>query len=419
MELLERASALADLTDALAAARSGRGRVVLLGGGAGIGKTSAVVTLFTGPAPTGPGWGAGAIELPDPARVRAVARRRPAGRPLGRLRSGRAGPERSSPRCWTRSRARAAAPPGGRRGGRALGRRGHPGLAGVPRPAARRLPALLLLTYRDDEMPIVAPLRRVLGGLRAPATVRIALPPLSAEAVGRLAGPRGAGRGCTPDRWEPVLRHRAARHRRRGLPVSVSQAVLARVARLPQPTRELLYLLAVVPARAEAALLDAVCPGWTDASRPPRSGGWWRRGRGSGVPARAGPPRRRGGAAGFAGPGAARPRPGGAAAAAATRRGSCTTRSAPGTTTRSSRWRPAARAAAAAGAHREATAHYRRALRLAERYDVAERAELLEAFTVEASTTCRIGEALRAAERALALREEQGDPTGGDATSIG
>ncbi len=72
----------------------------------------------------------------------------------------------------------------------------------------------------------------------------------------------------------------------------------------------------------------------------------------------------------------------------------------------------AARAAAAAGAHREAAAHYRRALQLADRYTEVERADLLEAFTVEASTTCLIGEAMQAAEGALALREAQGDPSG-------
>ena len=73
----------------------------------------------------------------------------------------------------------------------------------------------------------------------------------------------------------------------------------------------------------------------------------------------------------------------------------------------------AARAAAAAGAHREAAAHYRRALELADRYPEVERADLLEAFTVEASTTCLIGDAMRAAERALALREAQARAIGG------
>ena len=56
----------------------------------------------------------------------------------------------------------------------------------------------------------------------------------------------------------------AAEHE--GLPASVSQAVLARVARLPEPTRALLDLLAVVPARTETGLLDAVYPAWPDAA---------------------------------------------------------------------------------------------------------------------------------------------------------
>jgi hypothetical protein len=51
-----------------------------------------------------------------------------------------------------------------------------------------------------------------------------------------------------------------------GLPASVSQAVLARVARLPEPTRALLNLLAVVPTRTETGLLDAVCPDWPEAA---------------------------------------------------------------------------------------------------------------------------------------------------------
>ena len=45
------------------------------------------------------------------------------------------------------------------------------------------LRALLVLTYRDDEVPVVSLLQRVLGGLRSPVAVRIPLGPLSARAV--------------------------------------------------------------------------------------------------------------------------------------------------------------------------------------------------------------------------------------------
>ena len=55
VELLEREAALADL-DALAAARRGRGRVVLVGGGAGMGKTSVVQRSWPGWTPVSPSW---------------------------------------------------------------------------------------------------------------------------------------------------------------------------------------------------------------------------------------------------------------------------------------------------------------------------------------------------------------------------
>ena len=55
------------------------------------------------------------------------------------------------------------------------------------------LRALLVLTYRDDEVPVVSLLQRVLGGLRAPVAVRIPLGPLSARAVTQLAGEPGCG----------------------------------------------------------------------------------------------------------------------------------------------------------------------------------------------------------------------------------
>jgi len=48
MPLLERAEALAGLDGALAAARRGRGRVALVSGGAGMGKTSVVRAFLAG-----------------------------------------------------------------------------------------------------------------------------------------------------------------------------------------------------------------------------------------------------------------------------------------------------------------------------------------------------------------------------------
>jgi predicted ATPase len=51
MQLLERESALAELDAALGAARAGQGRVALVSGGAGMGKTSVVRAFLAGLAP--------------------------------------------------------------------------------------------------------------------------------------------------------------------------------------------------------------------------------------------------------------------------------------------------------------------------------------------------------------------------------
>ena len=195
----------------------------------------------------------------------------------------------------------------------------------------------------------------------------------------------------------------------------MSQAVLARVARLPEPTRALLDLLAVVPARAETGLLDEVCPDWPEAAAAAEERGV--------VTVH-------GGALAFRHELARRaveeamPR---SRARQLHARVLCALRARGADPARLVHHAEragdddtlivvaplAARAAAAAGAHREAAAHYRRALQLADRYAEVERADLLEAFTVEASTTCLIGEAMQAAERALALREAQADPSRG------
>jgi DNA-binding CsgD family transcriptional regulator/tetratricopeptide (TPR) repeat protein len=70
----------------------------------------------------------------------------------------------------------------------------------------------------------------------------------------------------------------------------------------------------------------------------------------------------------------------------------------------------AGRAAADVGAHREAVHHYRTALRFASSHSAAERAELLDALAAECMVTDQMDEALTAAEEALRLRNEVGDP---------
>ncbi|WP_343944829.1 AAA family ATPase, partial [Pseudonocardia zijingensis] len=263
MPLLERDEALADLHAALGSARRGQGRVALVSGGAGLGKTS-VVRAFLAGLDAGVAVREGACDdLLTP-------------RPLGPIHdlSRQAGPALARALAGDDVHAVFTALLDELAGGAVTvvvvedvhwaDDASLDALAFVAR-RIERLPALLLLTYRDDDVPAEAPLHRVLGGLRAPSAVRIALAPLSPDAVVQLAGQEEAGRrlyastGGNPFFVTELL---AAEHE--GTPASVSHAVMARVARLPRPTRELLDLLAVVPARTEAALLDGLCPGWPE-----------------------------------------------------------------------------------------------------------------------------------------------------------
>ena len=125
------------------------------------------------------------------------------------------------------------------------------------------------MTYREDEAASAVALQRVLGGLHAPVAVRIQLRPLSARAVARLAGEPGRGlRVYASTGGNPFYVTELLAAENEGVPASVSHAVLARLATLPEPARALLELLAVVPARTEATLPDVLCPRWVEDALP-------------------------------------------------------------------------------------------------------------------------------------------------------
>ena len=121
--------------------------------------------------------------------------------------------------------------------------------------------SLLLVTYRDDEVGPGHPLRVVTGDLATAAAVhRIGLAPLSPTAVATLAATGGL---------DPVALHRrtggnlffvtevlaAGGH---GISATVHDAVLARAARLSPAARSILEAAAVIGARVEPPLLDAI-----------------------------------------------------------------------------------------------------------------------------------------------------------------
>jgi DNA-binding CsgD family transcriptional regulator len=119
---------------------------------------------------------------------------------------------------------------------------------------------LLVLTYRDGEVPGDRPLRVALGDVSAAALERIQLRPLSPTAVAELAG---GGQRSSEDLWEisggnPFFLTELLAAGSGSIPVSVREAVLARVARLSPEARVVVDLISVVPSRAELELVTAV-----------------------------------------------------------------------------------------------------------------------------------------------------------------
>jgi DNA-binding winged helix-turn-helix (wHTH) protein/tetratricopeptide (TPR) repeat protein len=125
----------------------------------------------------------------------------------------------------------------------------------------RRLPVVLILTYREEDLAADDAFRGVLGVLTGPEVHRLRLAPLSPEGVAALAGEtvdpvelHSVTRG-NPFFVTEVLSSPGAR-----VPLTVRDAVLARLARLTSPTRSLLQHLAVVPSQAERWLAEALVP---------------------------------------------------------------------------------------------------------------------------------------------------------------
>ncbi len=118
--------------------------------------------------------------------------------------------------------------------------------------------ALITVTYRHDEIGSRHPLRFVIGDLPRANTRKMSLAPLSRSAVAQLA--RGAGleakgiyeiTGGNPLFVTEVLAAESD-----AIPSSVRDAVVARAVKLTAAARELAELVCVVPGRTEAWLVD-------------------------------------------------------------------------------------------------------------------------------------------------------------------
>jgi DNA-binding CsgD family transcriptional regulator/tetratricopeptide (TPR) repeat protein len=130
--------------------------------------------------------------------------------------------------------------------------------------AGRRLArtrALLLATYRDDELAADHPLRVVLGDLATQRAIRrMRLPPLSEQAVRVLAGRRevDAGELYRVTGGNPFYVSEVIEAGWPSVPPTVRDAVGARLARSGAGTRRLVEAAAVIGVRVDRTLLSAV-----------------------------------------------------------------------------------------------------------------------------------------------------------------
>src|SRR5689334_361542 len=255
--LLERDAELAVLENAVEAAVAGAGSVVLLSGEAGIGKTS-LLRAFVRAAPPAVRVLAGACD--DLLTPRTFGPLHDAVRPLG-------GPLAEALRSADRDRvlseslALLAGPPTV-----LVVEDAHwadDATLDVLRFVGRRiadLPAVLVISYRDDEIDRNHPLQRVLGALGGEHTHRLRPARLSRSAVALLAG--GTATTSAPlftlTAGNPFFVTEALAAPRDAVPATVVDAVLARVRRLDGPTQAALEQLAVVPSRVELAQARAL-----------------------------------------------------------------------------------------------------------------------------------------------------------------
>ncbi|MEE8486967.1 MAG: AAA family ATPase, partial [Gemmatimonadota bacterium] len=261
MPLLERQSFLDQLQDAFELAASGCGRVVLISGEAGIGKT-ALVDVFTAiaeaegarvlqgacdalstPRPHGP-----LLDIARAAggRFQALVEGRPErermfGIFLDEL-------ERRGPSTVIVIEDAHWADDGTLDLLRFLGRR------------LRNTTALLVVTYRDDELSSDHPLRGVLADISRAAVHRLRLPRLSEVAVEELAGRAGLSHGdlYTLTSGNPFYVTEILAAGGEGVPPSVQDAVFARAAPLDGSAKRILDAVSLSPPSLERWVLDSV-----------------------------------------------------------------------------------------------------------------------------------------------------------------
>ena len=293
----------------------------------------------------------------------------------------------------------------------------------VVRLLARRIdsaPGLILATYRDDELGPTHPLRFTLGELpRSSNVFRIKVQRLSPGAVRTLAGSAhvDAEELYRKTAGNPFFVAEVLASPAEDIPSTVRDAVLARAARLTPDARALLEMVAIAPPHADLWLLEAVGSQHLHGLGECLAAGMLARQNGSvafhhelarlAIEESIAPDRalnlHRLTLGALAAPRTGLPDPARLAHhAEAAHDSEAQLRFA----------RTAGDRAAAVGAHREAAAQYLRALRAADVLPPEQRAELLEKLAQEYLIVNRADLAIEAGEKATRLYEEAGADVG-------
>jgi ATP/maltotriose-dependent transcriptional regulator MalT len=416
--LLERSRDLSELEKALASVRGASGRLVLVGGEAGVGKT-ALLRRFCGDQAGSARilWGAcDALFTPSPLG------------PLLDIAQTTGGELEELVQTERKPHDVAAALM------RELGTRAPTMLVledmhwadeatlDVFRLLGRRIeaaPALVLASYRDDELDAAHPLRIVFGELGSGRAIRrLKLEPLSREAVAQLAEPHAidAEELYRKTGGNPFFVTEALAAGDEEVPHTIRDAVLARSARLSSGARALVEAAAVVTPKAELWLLEALAGTVDELDEclasgmlvPVPDGVAFRHELARLAVEESVPPSRRltlhrKALAALAAPQAGAPDLARLAHhAEAAEDGDAVRRFAPA----------AAEHAASVGAHREAAAQYARALRFGATLSAEKRADLFARRSYECYLTNEFDEALDAQERALDSYRRAGDRRG-------
>jgi DNA-binding CsgD family transcriptional regulator len=131
------------------------------------------------------------------------------------------------------------------------------------------IPALLIASYRDDELDRAHPLRRLLGELRNTRSIRrLTTPPLSPEAVAALAAPHGLDANALhrATAGNPFFVTEVIAAPGADLPATVRDAVMARAARLTAAATAVIEAASIALPQAEPWLLDALVADGTDST---------------------------------------------------------------------------------------------------------------------------------------------------------